>query len=75
MYGFNEMNTSDITRAVKFIKKNNIKHVSWYALEVKDNSAIAKQKYQINDDHVEKQLRIIIKCMRSIYFQRYEVSS
>jgi oxygen-independent coproporphyrinogen-3 oxidase len=75
IYGFNEQTNKDILDAIKFIKMQHIPHVSWYALEVKDGSILSKQKYQLNDEHVEQHLALIIKHMHAINYNRYEVSS
>jgi oxygen-independent coproporphyrinogen-3 oxidase len=75
MYGFNEMKKNDITNAIDFIKTYKIKHVSWYALEVKENSLLSQNNYKLNDELIEEQLKLIIKCMSNINLRRYEVSS
>ena len=75
MYGFNELTNKDIKCTFNFIKTSNIKHVSWYALEIKDNSAIAENKYQLDDDQIESHLKMILNEMKCIGFNRYEVSS
>jgi oxygen-independent coproporphyrinogen-3 oxidase len=49
--------------------------VSWYALEIKSGSIIHKQNYKLNDEHVENQLKLVIKKMNNIHYQRYEVSN
>jgi oxygen-independent coproporphyrinogen-3 oxidase len=66
IYGFNELTNNDILDEIKFIKKNDIKHVSFYALELKDNSAITKKNYQINNELIENQLKFIINGMKKI---------
>ncbi|MDR1234917.1 MAG: radical SAM protein [Mycoplasmataceae bacterium] len=75
IYGFNELTNKDIKQAVQFIMNECIRHVSWYALELKNNSILNNQKYQLNDTLIEKQLAYVIKCMNDIKYQRYEVSS
>lgn len=75
MYGFNEMKPNDIISAINFIKTHQVKHVSWYALELKENSKLAHDGYKLNEDLVEQHLKLIIKHMHKINFKRYEVSS
>jgi oxygen-independent coproporphyrinogen-3 oxidase len=75
LYGFNELNLNDINKAISVIKKNNIKHVSWYALEIKENSMLARDKYVCNDDLIDEQLQLIISEMKKNGFNRYEVSN
>lgn len=75
MYGFNELKSKDINKAIQFIKTHNIKHVSWYALELKENSVLSKTNYKLNDEKIEDHLKLIIKRMHDIKFKRYEVSS
>jgi oxygen-independent coproporphyrinogen-3 oxidase len=75
IYGFNELTTKDILNTINFIKSQPITHVSWYALEVKEGSILSKQNYYLSDEHIDQQLGLIIKHMRNINYDRYEVSS
>ncbi|MDR0674927.1 MAG: radical SAM family heme chaperone HemW [Mycoplasmataceae bacterium] len=75
IYGFNELMDNDIRDTIKFIRSACIPHVAWYALEIKPGSFLNKNKYQLNDSHIEHQLKLIIKLMNDINYQRYEVSN
>lgn len=75
MYGITGLLPKDILSTIKLIKKYDIKHVSWYALEIKENSTLARNKYVLNQDLSDTHLKLIIKHMRNIRFKRYEVSN
>jgi oxygen-independent coproporphyrinogen-3 oxidase len=75
IYGFKEQTNTDIINAIKFIKKFHISHASFYSLELKDNSVISHQNYQLSQDKIEAELKLIIKHMKKLNYHRYEVSS
>ncbi|MDR1991178.1 MAG: radical SAM family heme chaperone HemW [Mycoplasmataceae bacterium] len=75
IYGFNELTDVDIKNTVNFIKSYKIPHVSWYALELKQGSMLYKNKYGIDENVIESQLKLIIKSMNAINYERYEVSN
>lgn len=75
LYGMNELTNKDIHNAISFIKEYNITHVSWYALELKPNSLLTKNKYQLSDDKIQHQHHLIIQLMQKLGWYRYEVSS
>jgi oxygen-independent coproporphyrinogen-3 oxidase len=76
IYGFNEGDPEkQIIDDLEFLTKNNINHASFYSLEVKDNSIIAKQNYVIDEKRIDNQLLLIEKIMPKKGFERYEVSS
>ena len=75
IYGYGLMKLKDIENNVKFIINNKIPHCSFYSLEIKENSILAKQKYQINDELIDKQFKYIIDMMKKYKYQRYEISN
>ena len=75
IYGYELMSLKDIQNDIDFVVNNKIPHVSFYSLEVKNNSVLAKQNYHENELKIEAQLAYIIKKMHEINFDRYEVSS
>jgi coproporphyrinogen III oxidase-like Fe-S oxidoreductase len=44
-------------------------------LEVKNNSILNKEKYQIDENKIDRHLEMIITNMAKNGYQRYEVSS
>lgn len=75
MYALPLMKNNDVISAVNFVNKNHVQHVSFYGLDLKPNSILAKQKYVINPDDEADQLQIAINEFKRIGFKRYEVSN
>lgn len=75
IYNLPLLKISDINNSIKFLKDNNIKHVSFYALEIKDGSIMNKRNETIDVDNEEDQLEYIEKAMVDNGFKRYEVSN
>jgi oxygen-independent coproporphyrinogen-3 oxidase len=73
IYGFNNTTLNDIKNILIFINKYKIKHLSFYALEVKENSILAKNNYQLDNDKMDGELRLILKGLEK--YQHYEISS
>lgn len=75
IYNLPLLKLKDIDEAIEFCKNNNIKHISFYALEIKENSVLNKQNYKIDIEIEEDQLEYITKIMEENNFHRYEVSN
>ncbi len=75
IYGFNEQSIEDIQRDFEFIDKYKIPHVSYYSLEIKDNSIYGKLSYHINEINVEEKLKFIETKFLQLGYIRYEVSN
>ncbi len=75
IYNLPLLKKSDLDAAIDFCLNNNINHISFYSLEIKENSILKKMKYIINTDEEEKQLEYIIKQLKKTKFKRYEVSN
>lgn len=75
IYAIGKLTEHDIIDSIKFIVNNNIKHVSYYALEIKTGSILAKQKYIVDEDIEADQLEYINKTLELNGFKRYEVSN
>ena len=75
IYGYELMELKDIKDNINFVINYKIPHVSFYSLEVKNNSILTKQNYKSNDIKIDKQFAYIIKQMKSNKFIRYEVSN
>jgi oxygen-independent coproporphyrinogen-3 oxidase len=75
IYGFNELRDIDIKKNIDFVVKNKVKHVSFYALEIKPGSLLKTKNYMINENKIDKQLCLIIKTLAAHNYIRYEVSN
>lgn len=75
IYGYNLMKNSDIIDDIRFVRDYKINHVSFYSLELKTNSLLNKKSYKEDLFLIEQQLKLIIKEMKKIKYQRYEVSN
>jgi len=75
IYGFNDLKNNDLDESFYFIVEHKIKHVSFYALEIKNNSILNIQKYKINEELIEDQLIYIQDNLNKINYQRYEISN
>jgi oxygen-independent coproporphyrinogen-3 oxidase len=75
IYGFNELTNKDLYKTFNFIVQNKIKHVSFYSLEIKDQSILKKNNYKLDDDKINEQFVLINKQMENKNYKRYEVSN
>lgn len=75
IYGFNEQTIEDIQKDFEFINKYKIPHVSFYSLEIKDNSIYGKMNYHINEVDIEDKLKFIERKFSELGYIRYEVSN
>lgn len=75
IYGLENMVEDDIVSAIEFIIENNIKHVSYYALEVKPGSQLAKEGYIVDEEVEADNLEYITEILKLNGFERYEVSN
>lgn len=75
IYGYNRMTTQDIVNNIKFIINSQIPHVSFYSLELKENSCLTKTGYTENEELIDQQLKLIVNEMQKYKYYRYEVSN
>lgn len=75
IYAIEKLTEDDIINSIEFIIKNNIKHVSYYALEIKPGSILAKQNYIVDEEIEANQLEYINNALELNGFKRYEVSN
>ena len=75
IYGFNEQTVGDIEKDFEFIHKFKIPHVSFYSLEVKNNSVFGKCNYELNENKIEEMLKTIEQRFIDLGYERYEVSN
>lgn len=75
IYNLPNMTLEDLDNIFNFIVIKNIKHISFYSLEVKENSKLAYIKYKIDSDKEDEFFEEIKKRFNEIKYQRYEISS
>lgn len=75
IYNLPLLKNNDIKQAINFCASNKIKHVSFYALEIKTNSILSQQKYNLNLEKESDQLEYIIQEFQKNNYQRYEISN
>lgn len=75
IYGFNGQTNESIKNDIDFLITNKVKHISCYSLEIKENTAWGRQKYQTNELEIEDHLKFIIDYLKQKGFDRYEVSN
>lgn len=76
IYNLPLMEFEDIDNIIDFINTNEIKHVSFYSLEIKEGSILDKQGYKINNDLEEEFMEYVKEKMaRMTKMKRYEISN
>ena len=75
IYGFHKQSNKNIKDDIDFLIKNNVKHLSIYSLEIKQNTLWGKQHYLVNELAIENNLKFIIGYLKKQHFFRYEVSN
>ena len=66
---------SDLDKIFNFISDNQIKHISFYALEIKDNAILNKMGYKIDYSKEEEQMKYIQQKFKELNYKRYEISN
>lgn len=75
IYALENITEQDIADSIQFIVYNNIKHVSYYALEVKPGSKLAKQGFIVDEEVEADNLEYINEFLEINGYKRYEVSN
>ena len=76
IYNLPNMSNSDIDLIIEFINKYNLKHISYYALEIKDNSILKKIGHKIDLDKEEQLFDYLMDCMKNkTKLKQYEISN
>jgi oxygen-independent coproporphyrinogen-3 oxidase len=76
IYGFSEQTFSDLKNDITFVTKNDkIKHVSFYSLELKENSILTKNKYHLDEEKIDDMFSFLLEELKKSEFIRYEISS
>lgn len=75
IYNYKNISLTDLKDIFIFIEEYQINHISFYALELKENSLLTKMGYKLNYNHEEMQLEFIKKTMKKMGFSRYEISN
>ncbi|MGL5591579.1 MAG: radical SAM protein [Mycoplasmoidaceae bacterium] len=72
IYNLPNMKISDVDNMISFIEKYDIKHLSFYSLEIKEGSMLNKLKYKID---YEKEEEFLFYFQNKIRMNRYEISN
>ena len=75
IYDLPNTTLNDLENEIEFLKKNKIPHVSFYALEIKDNSVLRKQDYQLDLVNQESKMEYLHNLLNKNNYYRYEVSN
>ena len=75
IYGFHNQTNLNIKNDIDFLIINNVKHFSFYSLEIKENTLWYKQNYLTDEYKIENHLKFINSYLNAKKFKRYEVSS
>lgn len=75
IYNLPNETLQDLDDIFAFIQKWNIKHVSFYALELKENAILNKQHYQLDLQKEEEQMQYIQQSFANLGYHRYEISN
>lgn len=75
IYNLPLMRKQDVIDVIEFIQKHQIKHISWYALELKENSFLNQSKYKLDKDLEYDFSDQIILELNKIKLTRYEISN
>lgn len=75
IYDLPNTSEQDLINAVNFIANNEIVHASFYALEIKENAILNKQKYKLNLENQENKMVLLHSLLAKAGYQRYEISN
>ncbi|EEH02008.1 coproporphyrinogen dehydrogenase [Ureaplasma urealyticum serovar 2 str. ATCC 27814] len=75
LYCLTILTLKDLDDIFDFIVQNKINHVSFYGLEIKDESILKKLNISINEDQDAEQMSYVNNKFASLNFKHYEVSN
>lgn len=75
IYNLPHETLKDLDNIFEFIQKWKIKHISFYALEIKENAILNKQHYQLDLQKEEEQMQYIQQKFKELGYHRYEISN
>lgn len=75
IYGFKNQTNKSIKNDIDMLYKYNIKHISMYSLEIKEQTLWGKKGYKVDEYQLEDNLKFAIKYLAQLGFKRYEVSN
>lgn len=75
IYNLPFMTIKDINDIFDFINVYKIPHISFYSLELKENSILTKKKHKLNIETDEQQFIYIKSKFNENKYQRYEISN
>ncbi|MGL4768880.1 MAG: radical SAM family heme chaperone HemW [Mycoplasmoidaceae bacterium] len=75
IYNLPEMNFDDVDNIIKFINKYDVKHLSFYSLEIKEGSNLNQNAYKIDEDLEEEFMVLVQEKLSQTKLKRYEISN
>lgn len=75
IYNLPNSTLQDLNNDLEFVNKHKLKHVSFYALEIKDNAILNRDHYKINEDDQDEKLLFLETKLKQLGYHRYEVSN
>lgn len=75
IYNLPNSTLQDLANDIAFVDKHNLKHISFYALEIKDNAILNRNHYKIDENDQDEKLIYLETKLKQINYQRYEVSN
>lgn len=75
IYNLPNSTLQDLANDIEFVNNHKLKHVSFYALEVKDNAMLNHEHYKINEEDQDDKLIFLETKLQQYHYHRYEVSN
>lgn len=75
IYNLPNSSLKDLTNDIDFVNKHKLKHVSFYALEIKDNAILNHNHYKIDEIDQDEKLLFLEDQLKKLNYKRYEISN
>jgi len=75
IYGFKNQTNKSIKKDIDFLISKDVKHLSLYSLEIKENTPWGKINYQVDEEEIDSHLSFAIDYLAKLKWNRYEVSN
>ena len=75
IYGLEDEDESNIEKNIAFALENDVKHISYYSLQVEEGTVLYNSGYKVDDDKLATYYEKIVSRLEEVGFKRYEVSN
>ncbi|MDY5248870.1 MAG: radical SAM family heme chaperone HemW, partial [Bacilli bacterium] len=75
IYGLEDEDESNIEKNIAFALENEVKHISYYSLQVEEGTVLYNSGYKVDDDKLATYYEKIVSRLEEVGFKRYEVSN